>query len=404
VDRQAAIDTPLPLAELLDGETLAAVLSPLCDGSGLSLSIEDESGRALVGSAPEPGRGEAVKLPLTLSGRKLGAVVVEGQSDVAAREALGRRAIALMDPLLRQAEIRHLTSRLHRQALSDLEAEVQDRDRRLARSLAQLREVDRLKANFLATVSHELRTPLTSVIGYAEMMLDGMAGDLSRQQRECLDTILEKADELLQLITGLLDASLLESRSLNIQPEPISLSQIAEIVARALAQEARRQDIQLVLPKVVVPRAHGDEGKIRQVMLHLVANAIKFSPRGAQVIIDLDVAPMTPRDRANWAIESREPSGRVGLRVRVHDKGIGIADDQRERIFEPFFQVDSSTTREFGGTGLGLSLAKLYVEAHGGNIWVESQMGKGSVFTVTIPAVAEELKRYAARKLAEEHG
>jgi signal transduction histidine kinase len=399
VDRRTAIDSYEALSSLVNRETLAELVRSLTDGQELSIGIEDENGQTVfeTGTAADG----AVRHPLTIAGQPRGQLRVAGRG-TADLATVASRLGAVLSVFYEQAWTARTTSRLHMAALETLETELADRDRRLARTLAQLREVDRLKANFLATISHELRTPLTSVIGYAEMMMEGLAGDLSRQQRECLGTILGKADELLQLITGLLDASLLEARSLTIQPEPISLSQIAEVVTRSLALEAKRRDIQIVLPSQVVPRAHGDEGKIRQVMLHLLANAIKFSPRGARVVIDVDVAPMSPKDRPSWAVEAREPSGRLGLRVRVHDDGIGIAEEEKERIFEPFFQVDSSTTREFGGTGLGLSLAKLYVEAHGGNIWVESEVGKGSTFTVTIPAVAEELKRYAARRLAEQ--
>src|SRR5690606_23205867 len=132
-----------------------------------------------------------------------------------------------------------------------------------------------------------------------------------------------------------------------------------------------------------------DRRKVRQVFLHLVANAIKFSPEGGEVAIDIEVAPLAPGDRAAAdGSAGREPAvRRLGLRARVRDTGIGIPVDQQERIFEPVFQVDSSSTREYGGTGLGLCLVKNYVEAHGGFIWVESAPGAGSTFTVTLPAV-----------------
>jgi len=384
-------------------DALEEIMTPVSALLDAGCFLVDAEGAVIWGVYRPRTAGDVVaRRKIRLFGRLMGELRVgplETESD--GEKALLDHACAVLVAFLRETHRGHLTSQIHRAALDDLAATVTDRDDRLARTQAQLREVDRLKSNFLSTISHELRTPLTSVIGYAEMMQEGLAGDVSRQQQECLSTILDKADELLQLISGLLDASLLEARSLSIAAEPVSLPEVAESVTSLLAAEARRRNVSISLEPAFVPRAHGDSQKIRQVLLHLVANAIKFSPEGGGVAIALDVAPMSPKDQPSWAHEARAPSGRLGLRLRISDRGIGIDEEQKDRVFDPFYQVDSSSTREFGGTGLGLSLAKLYVEAHGGYIWVESTLGEGTTFTVTIPAVAEELRRYAARRLAE---
>jgi signal transduction histidine kinase len=327
---------------------------------------------------------------------------VAGDRDRAARTAAHLRGV--IDAVAHSSYARHLTATVHSAAMDEAFSELTDKNKRLAAAVERLKEVDRLKSNFLATISHELRTPLTSVIGYAEMLLEGMAGDVTTEQQEYLHTILSKADQLLQLITGILDISLIESKAVKILREPVSVLEIIDGAVTSMANEAERRGVVITLPRLAVPRVLGDRRKLRQVLLHLIANAIKFSPAGGDVIIDARVGPMSPADTATFAspfwIEQR--SQRFGVRIAVRDVGIGIADDKHLNIFEPFYQVDSSSTRAFGGTGLGLTLAKSYVEAHGGSIWVESEPGKGSTFTVSLPAVPEELEAHAAQSPGSE--
>jgi two-component system, NarL family, sensor histidine kinase BarA len=240
----------------------------------------------------------------------------------------------------------------------------------------RLQEVDRIKSNFLATVSHELRTPLTSVIGYTEMLLEGLAGPLAAEQREYLATILSKADQLLGLITAVLDASLLEAGRGAIAAEPVSLDEVVTSVVAAFAPQAHKRAIAIEV--AISPlRAMGDRRQIRQVLWQLVSNAVKFSPDSGRVDIEVRKGDIAPGERRA-----------AGAHVVVRDSGIGIGAELLPHIFEPFFQVDSSSTRAFGGTGLGLALAKAYVEAQGGRIWVDSTPGLGSTFTVSFP-VAE---------------
>lgn len=152
-----------------------------------------------------------------------------------------------------------------------------------------------------------------------------------------------------------------------------------------------------------MPRVMADSRRIRQVLMHLIANAIKFTPRGGDVVVAAEIGPLSPSDHHGAPVapppsmSPQDLARRYGVRVSVRDTGIGISAVAQARIFEPFFQADQSSTREYGGTGLGLSLAKSFVEAHGGSIWVESEPGNGSTFTLSLPSVADELHAHLTR-------
>jgi signal transduction histidine kinase len=273
--------------------------------------------------------------------------------------------------------------------------------------VALMGEVERAKSALLSTVSHEMRTPLTSVIGYAEMLLEGMAGPINDEQREYLSTILGKSDHLLRLISSMLDLARLETSAPTVERRPVAVLDVIERASASLTSEAERRAISLnLVSSGRLPRVMADARRIRQVLMHLIANAIKFTPRGGQVVIAAEVGPLSPSDLLSApaapppTVVPEELARRFGVRVSVRDTGIGISPMAQARIFEPFFQVDQSSTREYSGTGLGLSLAKSYVEAHGGSIWVHSQPGSGSTFTLSLPAVPEDLHRHLTRGAA----
>jgi two-component system, NarL family, sensor histidine kinase BarA len=304
----------------------------------------------------------------------------------------------VLDLLILASWNRHVTAQVHLATLAETYEQLADKNARLAAAVERMQEVDRLKSNFLATVSHELRTPLTSVIGYSEMLLEGLAGSLNEEQREYVQTIMEKGDQLLQLITGILDVSKIEAGTLRIARDPVDLDELIGGAIAAMTPLARRKKLEV---RFVVtgsgPRALGDRDKIRQILLNLVNNAVKFTPDGGKVEIQVTVGALArEEDVGPFALGSTTPAdlAHLGLRMRVVDSGIGIAPEKQARIFEPFFQVDSSSTREYGGTGLGLTLVKSYVEAHGGKVWVDSELGRGSCFTITLPAVEAELAAY----------
>jgi signal transduction histidine kinase len=256
--------------------------------------------------------------------------------------------------------------------------ELTEHNQRLSRAVSRLEELDRLKSNFLATMSHELRTPLTSVIGYAEMMAEGLAGPISGEQKEYLTTILGKADQLLGLITAVLDVATLESGQLAMERSALSLSDVVANEVATFAPQASRRGIAIQLDASCETPVFGDRRKIRQIVSSLLSNAVKFTPDRGHIGIAVRQGPLTPTTSNEDAL---------AVQLVVSDSGIGISRDQVAKIFEPFFQVDSSSTRAFGGTGLGLTLAKAYVEAHGGKIWVDTTPGQGSTFVASFPAV-----------------
>jgi signal transduction histidine kinase len=249
-----------------------------------------------------------------------------------------------------------------------------------------LRELDRLKSNFLGVISHELRTPLTSIIGYSEMLLEGIAGILAGDQRKFVETIHEKGEQLLQLIMSLLDLSKLESGTMSMRKGAVDLATLLSEVASTIEPKARRKAIAIectVEPEL--PRLQGDSERLRQVFVNLADNAVKFSPSGEVVRLLARWAPLDA-EAAKEGFSLLAPSRRM-IEVQVVDSGIGIPEQERERVFDPFYQVDSSSTREHEGTGLGLSIARRLVEAHGGRVTVLSNEPKGTILSVVVPTV-----------------
>ncbi|HTM19158.1 MAG TPA: HAMP domain-containing sensor histidine kinase, partial [Kofleriaceae bacterium] len=369
--------------------------------------------RAATGAATTDGE-VAVRSPaaqdflvggLDKDGERLGWVAVGPIGtgvDSAAAARLVRHVGSVLLPVLHASLERRLSATIHVSAMEESYRTLEGKNQQLQAAFLRLQEADRIKTNFLATMSHELRTPLTSIIGYSEMLLEGLAGQLGAEQREYVETVLGKADQLLQLITGILDVSLLESGSLRIERHPVELADVLDSVVASFVTQAGKRRIVIDAPRPAVPRALGDVRKIRQVLWNLVANAVKFTRDGGAIGVEAEVGLLSPADEVGRfgapLVEPGEKLGRYGVRVRVRDTGIGISPEMQHHIFEPFFQVDSSSTREYGGTGLGLTLAKRYVEAHGGTIWVDSTPGAGSTFTFSLPAVTEELAGFLAER------
>ncbi|WP_394837408.1 ATP-binding protein [Pendulispora rubella] len=281
-----------------------------------------------------------------------------------------------------------LTSQMHLASVRESYRELEEKTRRLQDAYDRLRELDRLKSSFLATVSHELRTPLTSIIGYSEMLTEGIAGELGQEQKEFVVTIHDKGEQLLALITSLLDLSKLESGSLNIHLVPASVKGLFEAVVSTLSPSARRKSIELAIEvEPDVRELKADAERLRQVFVNLVDNAIKFTPEGGKVRLLA----------RNLGVDSRDPDvtgfallapAQMRVELRVIDTGIGVPASERTRVFDAFYQVDSSSTREYGGTGLGLSIVKRLVDAHGGTIHIEDNVPQGTVFVVRLPSVA----------------
>ncbi|MGH7322307.1 MAG: ATP-binding protein [Candidatus Rokuibacteriota bacterium] len=259
-------------------------------------------------------------------------------------------------------------------AMSQELARLSDDQRRASQQLRTLNEqlarASKAKSDFLASMSHELRTPLNAVLGFTEMMLDDVYGDVPRQLREPISDIQACGKQLLRLINDVLDLSKIEAGRMELSLGEYSVEDVVNTVRFSLRSLAAEKGLEFVAAtQPDMPLAFGDAQRITQCLMNLAGNALKFTAQGRVEI---------------WVERQAET-----LLYRVSDTGIGIPPDQVGQIFEEFRQVDPTITREFGGTGLGLSITKKFVELHGGRIWVESEAGKGSAFFFAIPLRAD---------------
>jgi signal transduction histidine kinase len=286
------------------------------------------------------------------------------------------RELNLIDPeVLDQAitvQIAQLQNALS-QANLQLEQRVQERTRDLQNALNRLTELNQLKANFIANISHELRTPLTQIKGYLDILAEQTLGSLTDAQTDALEVLRRSERRLERLIEDLLQFTIASRGELTIK---LSAVPVQSLLNGAIAQidykiHAAEQTLRL-LPPASPFYVKCDEEKIRWAIAQLLDNASKFTPRGGRIQIEI------VRD-----------DGMVT--IAVSDTGIGIPSDRMNEIFEPFHQLDSSSTRRYGGTGLGLALLNRIIEAHGSQVNVQSEAGKGSRFWFTLPAAEEVL-------------
>jgi signal transduction histidine kinase len=253
-----------------------------------------------------------------------------------------------------------------RDELGALAANVNRMSEELGRLYRQLEAASRHKSQFLANMSHELRTPLNAVLGYAELILDGVYGEVSAKMRDVLDRIERNGRHLLGLVNDVLDLSKIEAGQLTLAIADYSMEQVVGNVHSAVEGLARDKKIGLKVDVARdLPPAQGDERKLTQVLLNLVGNAIKFT------------------DEGEVAIKASFAEGTIA--VSVADSGPGISEADQARIFEEFQQAQDGSTRHKGGTGLGLTISKRIVELHGGRICVASRLGQGSTFSFTVP-------------------
>ena len=295
---------------------------------------------------------------------------------------------SVLDLILFSGHRAHLTSSMHLATVRENYRELAQKNTRLQEAYDELKELDRLKSNFLATVSHELRTPLTSIIGYSEMLQAGIAGELQPEQASFVETIRTKGELLLALITSLLDLNKLERGHLAVTPELVDPKAMLVEVRETCLPEAEKKALRFEIEcESELPLFHADPVRLRQILLNLAGNAIKFTPQSGSVRMVATVTEMTVGDDDEddglgaALMLAPEPA----IQFRVIDSGIGMATDQLEKIFDAFYQVDGSSTREFGGAGLGLAIAKSLVDAHHGTIEVQSEPNQGTTFIVTLP-------------------
>lgn len=244
-----------------------------------------------------------------------------------------------------------------------LERRVHERTAELQSALQRLAELNQMKANFVANISHELRTPLTHIKGYMELMISDSLGPLTEEQRHGLQVSQKAADRLGNLIEDLIMFSMASHGELSLKQEPLDLRRLVSMAVRNVTQKAEERGVSIgVVARDDVPMVQGDSEKIVWVLNQLLDNAVKFTPSGGRVVINL-----------------KEESSNLVM-VTVTDTGIGIPSNRMQEIFEPFHQLDGSSTRRAGGTGLGLSLVRQIIEAHGSLLDVTSVEGRGTTF------------------------
>lgn len=253
-----------------------------------------------------------------------------------------------------------------RKRLKTLEAQAQEAQR----TIDELRSRDSLKTQFLSNISHDLRTPLAAIITHAEILRDGMLGELNPKQRDSVSGIVSGGQQLLDMIDEILTYVRSASDQVSMVRTEFSITEVVDQVRmlnQALAAKKR-----LTIERLngdELPPVYADRDKVKHVLGNLIGNAIKFTPEGGRV----------------WVAFSRRGSDEEELLVEVGDNGRGIARNHYDLVFREFAQVDASASRPHHGTGLGLAIARKLVELHSGRIWVESELGKGSRFFFTLP-------------------
>jgi PAS domain S-box-containing protein len=263
--------------------------------------------------------------------------------------------------------------------ISDRKANEEKLDRLLARERGQneeLRELDRLKDEFVALVSHELRTPLTSIRGYLELVLDGAPGDLSNEQRQFLGVVDRNAERLQRLVGDLLFIAQVDAGRLALELDRLDAAEVGAESVEAARPAADQKGVELRL--VGDPRVElvGDRARLSQLVDNLVSNAIKFTPPAGHVEVAVYARP-------------------TEIAIEVSDSGMGISAEEQKRLYQRFFRTSAATSQAIPGTGLGLVISKAIVDAHEGTIELESAEGKGTTFRVTIPADVDKLERAA---------
>jgi signal transduction histidine kinase len=411
---------PPRLEKIVGAAALAETAASVTDLSGVAVRIFSSSGAQLAGGplgaavraqaeallrgvkVPAEVRDESGSryrlLPVEYDGRSVGGVVLgpyalseDGPSAAGPMltaktlSDLCRHLTRVLDLVMWSGHKALLTSTMHLASMRESFRELAEKNEKLNEAYERLKELDRLKSNFIATVSHELRTPLTSIMGYSEMLAEGIAGQLNQEQADFIATIRTKSDQLLGLIVSLLDMSKLESGTFFVRPEPVSIVSLLADVVSTLTPTANKKGVRLSVEgdDGALPPVRGDADRLRQVFLNLTENAVKFTPSGGCVTLSA-VEGIDPRDHEGVVLVA--PVHRA-VEVRVADTGVGIPRGERDRVFAPFYQVDQSSTREQGGTGLGLAIVKRLVDAHNGMIRIEDNEPRGTVFVVTLPGI-----------------
>ena len=288
-----------------------------------------------------------------------------------ANDALEKRVDELTGELLKAKEVQRQEIEMRKRA---------QLEKKNATGAAEA--ANRAKSEFLANMSHELRTPLNHIIGFTELVLDKNFGELNETQEEFLNDVHSSSKHLLALINDILDLSKVEAGKLEFNLKEIHIKEILANSLIMIKEKAMKRDIIVSKELEDIPeQIHADEMNLKQILYNLLSNAVKFTPNGGSIHL---TAKRTPDGNTQLKNESTSSQGYV--EISIEDSGIGLKKENLTKIFQPFEQVENSSSRRFQGTGLGLSLAKSLVELHGGKIWAESAgQDLGSKFSFTLP-------------------
>ncbi len=295
--------------------------------------------------------------------------------------------LSVLDTILFSSNKAFVTSEMHIAAIRESFKEQSAKNKQLEEMQERMKEFERMKASFLSTVSHELRTPLTSIIGYSDMLVSGIAGALGEEQQRFIDTIKTKGEELLRMISAILDFTQIETGHMTVDLEEVSPKELLENVVHKFKETVEKRGVRLMLQlSDGLPRVPMDTAKIQSAVWHLIDNAVKFSPVGGVVRVSAEVVAASGDDMTEDGVGFVLLGTPNWLEISVEDYGEGIAAEDQSLIFEPFAQLDDSTTREHGGAGLGLALVKQFAAAHHGEVSVRSTPNEGTCFVLRIPA------------------
>ena len=307
----------------------------------------------------DPAVRSMVAVPLISRGVVLGTLTVDQEEP----DAFSTSDVQFLTIAASQVSVALANARFHEELL--------ERADQLANAIQELRQNERLKDEMLQNLSHELRTPLTFVKGYVDLLLDDGMGALNDAQREALDIVTDRTNVITRIISDIVVPQRIEASTLNVQALPIADLLQSAVSGHQLTVQSKGFSMVYTKPDTS-PMVRGDQERLVQAIDNLINNAIKFSPDGGVIKINLVDRPEE-------------------VEIEVSDQGIGVAKEKQDRIFDRFFQADGSTIRSFGGIGIGLAIVKQVVEAHGGRIWVESEVDEGSSFFISLPKIVEPM-------------